>query len=1431
MLSFQITAVAQLSYGASVPNFIINDLNGNPQDLHSYLNQGYGAILDFSATWCPPCWNYHQTGILENVWTTYGPPGSDEVMVFFIEPDPSTTQQCIYGPSGCSGGSIGDWTVGVDYPILNPSSSGANQVNNSFNISYYPTIYAVGPNFKVYETGQLSSSSWANWMESFKLQADYTLSGIACNDQQDIELVVEGGYNNISYQWSSGQTTQNIYNIEPGSYSVSISDSHNYTIVLGPIDVVASDPISLSLDDYEDISCFGANDGILEITADGGTGAYSYAWSNGANSSYVDNLSEGTYYVTVTDTNTNCTQQDQYYVFEPNPLTFNPTITTADCQGQGGGIKIIASGGTIPYTYWVDDNNYSNSNITGLAPGIYETRVVDYFGCEDVDMVEVPSSNVPVADTMTPPIFNCYLDSLVIHADSSSVASNISYFWYQDTMLIDTGYQVTLDTSGIFTLLVVDQISNCMDSIQFPVMSDMTNPEVNINASNLTIDCVNLQSDLSVSNLELNYQWLDENNNVFSDSIIASIDQGGTYNLIGTDTINGCMTIDTILIESNQVEPELALVDIQDIDCNQQEGLISIAVAEDAAISWSTDDGIIITDGDGLEVVVGSSGNYNVEVTDPTNGCITQSLYTVESSTALPNIAFEEPQTLSCANSIVSIAANYSEDYTYQWYSVDNAIIPNANSNTVEVESPGIYILEVIDLTNNCTKSQSIMVEADYQNPNIESEYIQHIDCDSDIATVFIEADSEYEFSWVSLNNSIELDQSSLSLTVTEPGDYELILINPVNGCQSNYTYSIESNLTPPDVKIIGNTIITCDNIEVLLSSEENEVYDHTWFDPTGGVIATEAEVFLGQAGIYTLSVTDQTNGCVSMQQVEIIEDLEEPQIILMTKGDVDCTGEAATLELELQDNVNYTWSTMDGEIVEDFGNVILVNKSGEYRVFVEDNNTGCTNTEVFEVDYSVPPPTLEITGNLLYCQEESTTLCIDTDGTNIGWIIDGQMIASGACFDLNTSGEIEVIVENALGCVSSEIVVVTQFESPSIGIITSGILDCTNPSVLLEADYPNDQNQRTFLWKDVIGSIVSTDFTLEVTTPGIYQLEVVYGNVGCSDSMTIEVMQDDTTIPESQFTTKTDQLSVTFESQVGQILDSMVWDFGDGNTSNESNPNHTYTEAGYYNVCLTQVNKCGEFTNCEEILAAATLTFNVMTEHNPCYGDSIGAFVLDLSGGLPDYEVAWTGPDGFTSDQVNISNLIAGQYEVNIVDQGVEYITQTFTINQPNEITINADIQDETAGFANGSIVLDVDGGEGNIEYLWSNGGTENYIEGLVAGDYNVVVTDANDCSVEVMFTLLGIVSNTDEIAGVTLFDIYPNPASSTLHLNIALNKLESANLAITDIDGRIKQDFVIENNLFNKALLLDTYEDGLYFVRINTKDNVITKKLLIIK
>lgn len=136
--AFSIFACAN-TYAQTAPDFTETDIYGVEQNLYSYLDDGKAAILDFSATWCGPCWSLHQSHLLEELYEAYGPEGADILTVMYIESDPSTTLDDLYGTGS---NTAGNWVEGTSYPIIDLAT---NEVVTAYGVTKYPTVFTVNP--------------------------------------------------------------------------------------------------------------------------------------------------------------------------------------------------------------------------------------------------------------------------------------------------------------------------------------------------------------------------------------------------------------------------------------------------------------------------------------------------------------------------------------------------------------------------------------------------------------------------------------------------------------------------------------------------------------------------------------------------------------------------------------------------------------------------------------------------------------------------------------------------------------------------------------------------------------------------------------------------------------------------------------------------------------------------------------------------------------------------------------------------------------------------------------------------------------------------------------------------------------------------------------------------------------------------------------
>ncbi|MEN0004132.1 MAG: choice-of-anchor L domain-containing protein [Bacteroidota bacterium] len=222
----------------------------------------------------------------------------------------------------------------------------------------------------------------------------------SCTDTQDgaVNLSTQGGVGQLSYLWSTGSIAQNIADLPAGFYSVTVTDENSCT-ASAFTEVNLPAPLD-GMFEVKAVECFGENSGTIQTQITGGTPPYTYAWSNGATSSQLENIPAGSYELQLTDAN-NCPYTQQFTITQPDePLIASVSADSVSCEGlRDGRITVLPSGGTPSYRYSLDGNTFGGSSIfIGLESGAYQVYIEDSEGClfltEVVEVEEPPAINV-----------------------------------------------------------------------------------------------------------------------------------------------------------------------------------------------------------------------------------------------------------------------------------------------------------------------------------------------------------------------------------------------------------------------------------------------------------------------------------------------------------------------------------------------------------------------------------------------------------------------------------------------------------------------------------------------------------------------------------------------------------------------------------------------------------------------------------------------------------------------------------------------------------------------------------------------------------------------------------------------------------------------------------------------------------------------------
>ncbi|GJM32801.1 MAG: hypothetical protein DHS20C18_18020 [Saprospiraceae bacterium] len=370
-----------------------------------------------------------------------------------------------------------------------------------------------------------------------QLIASTVAGSVSCNGAPDGTASVSGsgGTGNYTYTWSdpNQQTVPTAVNLAPGTYFVTITDENGCTAIDTTL-VASADAVVLSLT-YANVNCFGGNDGMVSVLAEGGTGVYTYEWDVAGlpDGPVQNNLTAGTYNVTVTDTN-NCTSIGQANLSQPDAISSTAQIQEIKCFGDSdGSILATVSGGVSPYTYlW--NSGQVEDNIANLTAGTYILSVTDSHNCSTSFDYVVEEASVMRNSFSTDDVL-CYGESTgTAIANVSGGRPPYAYVWSNNMFVPD----LRNITAGTYQLKIIDS-NGCelMESVE------IKQPDAALAATVSTEDItcfggrdglISMQS----SGGTPSYRYSLDNHNFYGSSQLIGL-EAGTYNVFVKDA-NGC---------------------------------------------------------------------------------------------------------------------------------------------------------------------------------------------------------------------------------------------------------------------------------------------------------------------------------------------------------------------------------------------------------------------------------------------------------------------------------------------------------------------------------------------------------------------------------------------------------------------------------------------------------------------------------------------------------------------------------------------------------------------------------------------------------------------------------------------------------------------------------------------------------------------------
>jgi|GEM_PF-963064 len=654
--------------------------------------------------------------------------------------------------------------------------------------------------------------------------------------------------NDFTFLWDDplSQTDSIADGLVRGTYIVTVTDNQG-CVTSDTVFIEEPDELFAGLDSFSNVSCFGMGDGYVEVDPIGGNGKYNYVWELGgsqiATTSYIEDLSGGTFYVTVTDYK-GCLRDSSFIVDEPGQISFNIDVDHVICYGENNGwLEVLYAANAYEW-----DTGDTTARIENLSPGEYSVTITTGGNCKSSKTEVVTEPDSLLVDHSKIDII-CAGDAsgtIDLTAQGGNDFFDYTYNW---TTVGGSGLVVTDEDqtglSGGNYYVTVSDYRGCTGTDSAEIMEPgpfyLDPDSSHVTCSGDSNGWISLDVFGGNGN-EYTYEWSNTGGGSFGDSPLIENLSADDYYVIVRDTAL-CEIFDTIQITEPDLL-EILLVSETNSTCyGYNDGTIKINILGGNggySIDWSN--------GENTDSIYNlSSGTYSVTVEDVEN-CIAMDTFDIsEPEEILPNIETSNITCFGFNNGI--ILANPTggiQPFNYNW-SHD----PMLTLNEATDLDPGNYSVTVID-NNNCEDITSIdLTEPEPLEISITKQDITCYNFDDGYISLSIYGGTpDYSYLWsngVTDPNAQMLTEGNYNIRVTDRNSCRIDTIVEIMEPEKLIVTPVIRRPTCPDIQ---------DGYIELNLNGGIQPYQIYWGD--GNI---EENIYDIRSGIYELFILD-SNEC-----------------------------------------------------------------------------------------------------------------------------------------------------------------------------------------------------------------------------------------------------------------------------------------------------------------------------------------------------------------------------------------------------------------------------------------------------------------------------------------------------------------------------------------------------------------------------------------